>query len=475
MRLSRPSFAPSRPSSAPRRGARAARIVGTLLALLLAELLLLALVAGAARAEGEVAPRRNLVVETVERVKPAVVSIRTTQRVTRSQFAFEDDDLVLRPQTVEVEGSLGSGVIFHPAGFLITNAHVIAPASSLMVEISTPSGNESRKAAPFAVDLTNDLAILRILPREGAAVPETFPYLRLGTSSDLMLGETVIAVGNPFRLGVSVSTGVVAGQNRTLTLGRRTFSDFVQVTAAVNPGNSGGALFDVTGRWIGVTTAIYERVRGGAEGIAFAIPADRVRRLVGQAFRRRVLADDWLGLDEVEGPAGEAQVKAVFPRGPAGASGIKAGDVITAVNGEPTPTLFDYAMATLNLPRRSVARLSVTRAGTPLPEPLLLPLAPVPTDDLSLEHLGFRGGDAADYQGGVLVKSVRPGGPAATAGLRPGDIVLGLGMWRLRHTDDLLVFVQMVAPGDLVDVLVQRTLPDGTRSPRGFTVRLTAE
>lgn len=443
-------------------------------------LLLLALVGpglagsgGAAAADGDAAQRRNQVVATVERVKPAVVSIRTTQQVARPWFDM--DGVVLREERDEVEGSLGSGVLFHPAGFVITNAHVIARASSLFVELNSPQGSVSRRAAPFAVDMTNDLAILRILPREGAEQAEIFPYLELGTSSDLMLGETVIAVGNPFKLGLSVSTGIVAGVNRTLNLGKRTFSDFVQVTAAVNPGNSGGALFDVTGRWIGVTTAIYNRV-SGAEGIAFAIPSDRVRRLVGQAFRRRVLADDWLGLEEVEGPAGVAQVKAVFPRGPAAASGLKAGDVLAQVNGVATPTLFDYAMATLNLPRGSVARLGVVREGRALPEPFLIQLSPVPTDELALKHLGFSVADVPDYQGGVVVKSVRAGGPAAKVGLRVGDVVLALGTWRIRHTDDLLVFVQMVGPGDLVDLLAQRPLPDGTlRSPRGLNGRLTAE
>lgn len=424
-------------------------------------------------ADGEPAQRRNQVVETVERAKPAVVSVRTTQRVARSLFDW--DDLVLREEPAEVEGGLGSGVIFHPAGFVITNAHVIAHASSLFVEqVSTAGGSVGRRALPFAVDLTNDLAILRIVPLEGATSPETFPFLSLGRSDDLLLGETVIAVGNPFKLGLSVSTGVVAGLNRSLRLGRRTFDDFVQVSAPINPGNSGGALLDVTGRWIGVTTAIYSRVYG-AEGIAFAIPADRVRRLVGTAFRRRVLTGDWVGLDEAEGPAAAAAVKAVFPRGPAAGTGIEAGDVILSVNGALTPTLYDYSMAMLALPAGSVVRLGLVRAGRELPTPVSLALTPVPTDALSLEHLGLLASDVAAYEGGVVVRSVEAGGPAERLGLRTGDVIRALGSWRVRHTDDLLVFLQMVKSDDLVDVVAQRPPADGSGQPvRNLTGRLRA-
>ncbi len=426
-----------------------------------------------AAADGDPEVRRNQIVRTVERAKPAVVSIRTTQRVARSLFDW--DDLVLREEPAEVEGGLGSGVIFHPAGFVITNAHVIAHASSLFVELSGAQGESiSRRAAPFAVDLTNDLAILRIAPQEGAAPGETFPHLSLGRSDDLMLGESVIAVGNPFKLGLSVSTGVVAGLNRSLRLGRRTFDDFVQVSAPINPGNSGGALLDVTGRWIGVTTAIYSRVYG-AEGIAFAIPADRVRRLVGTAFRRRVLTGDWLGLDEADDPAGAALVKAVFPQGPAVGTGVEVGDVIESVNGAATPTLYDYAMALLPLPSGSPVRLGLRRKGGPAPGVATVTLTPVPTDELARARLGLIASDVASYEGGVVVRSVEPGGPAEKLGLKVADVIRALGRWKIRNTDDLLVFLQVVKPGDLVDVVAQRPSPLGEDAPpRSLQGRLRA-
>ena len=440
-----------------------------------AVLVLLGLAAPAARGDGEPELRRSQVVKSVERVKPALVSIRTTQLVTQRWVDYED--LALREEPLEVEGSLGSGVVFHPAGFVITNAHVISRASNLYVHLSGEERGDGRRAVPFAVDLANDLAILRIVPVDGGR-GQPFAYLPLGRSNDLMLGESVIAVGNPFKLGLSVSTGVIAGLDRTLTLGRRRFDDFIQVDAAINPGNSGGALLDVTGRWIGVTTAIYRRV-SGAEGIGFAIPADRVRRLVGTAFKRRVLTGDWLGIEEGEGPGGEPMVKQIFPRGPAVAAGLRKGDVIATVNGIPTPSLHDYAITMLNVPVAGIVRLGIQRDGRPVPQPIVVQLLPVPTDELSEEHFGMQCSDVADYEAGVVVRSIRPGGPAAKIGLRVGDVVLGLGagdMLRIRNTDDLLVFLQNVAPDDLVEVAARRPSPEGNGgAARELRGRLRAE
>jgi serine protease Do len=445
---------------------RALRIAARLLLLGAVELVLLGAALPFVSADGEPEARRSQVVRAVERVKPAVVSVRTTQVVTQRLI---DWDLVIREEPMEVEGSLGSGVVFHPAGFVITNAHVILRGSNFFVH---PPGQEQAqgwRALPLAVDLTNDLAILRILPQEGR--PVTFPYLPLGRSNDLLLGETAIAVGNPFKLGLSVSTGVVAGVNRSLKVGRTTFNDFIQVDAAINPGNSGGPLLDITGRWIGVTTSIYRRVYG-AEGIAFAIPTDRVRRLVGAALKSRVAVGAWLGLDEVEGPDGAPTVKAVFPRGPAAASVLREGDTILSVNGQPTPTPYDYVLALLDAPLGSALTLRVRRGSSELP-PVSLPYEAIPTGPLARERLGLEVSDVGDYEAGVMVRAAQ--GPAAKVGIQAGDVIVGLGSWRIRHTDDLLLFLQYVKTGDLVEVYVRRPAPDGGRQPaRELSGRLTA-
>jgi S1-C subfamily serine protease len=268
-----------------------------------------------------------------------------------------------------------------------------------------------------------------------------------------MLGETVIALGHPFRLGLTVTRGIVGGLNRRLTLGEQTFDDFMQVDAAINPGNSGGPLLDVTGRWIGVNTAIFNRTRLPAEGIGFAIPSDRVRSLIARAFRQRVVSGHWLGLDYEEGPTGEAVIQQVYPKGPARDSGLRAGDVVTSVNRSPTATLYDLRIALASRGADGVVELGVRRGERRFVSTITA--APIPTERLSVTMLGFAAEDREDFNG-VVVTTVRQGGPAARVGLQPGDVVTDLGKWKIRNTEELLMFLQWVNPGDEVDLAVVR-------------------
>jgi S1-C subfamily serine protease len=423
---------------------------------------------GEARAGGDRETRRDRVVQAVEATRHAVVPIHTTHLIERRFF-----DVPIGPP-IQGKG-VGSGVIFHPHGYVITNAHVVDRASKVLVDVYAAGAEKATlEARIFAVDVANDLAILRLPPR--AVEAEPYPHLPLGRSDDLMLGETVIAVGNPFDIGLTVTTGVVAGLNRSLDLsadGRPAFADFIQTDVALNPGNSGGPLLDITGAWVGVNTVVWDRHRDRAEGIGFAIPVDRVRSLVGRAFERRLMTGEWLGLDFDAGSEGEARVRNVFPRGPAARSALQADDVVTHVNGTPTATLFDLRWELARLPVGAVVDLAATRDGRPLPSPARLPLLPVPTDTLSDEHLGLLAADvgeedepAASYDAGVVVRTVRPDGPAGRIGIHPGDVILALGAYQIRHMDDLLVFLQYVQPGDIVKVQVQRK----TRRPGGFVV-----
>jgi len=441
----------------------------TTLLLLSAFLLLPAaglLTAAPASAEGELEIRRNLLVRTVEKRRSAVVSIRTNQIVKRSWFDIWGYRHMGEPY--ERDGGLGSGAIFHPDGYVITNAHVISRATKIFVGIPKYDANgqsgeaHEHRALPVAIDIENDLAILRLMP-DAEHHLERFPYIPLGRSNDLMIGEGVIAMGHPFRLGFTVTRGIVSGLNRALELGGRKFDDFMQVDAAINPGNSGGPLFDVTGRWIGVNTAIYNRAHG-AEGIGFAIPADRVRSLIAKAFKRRVITGDWLGIEFMQGKQGEARVKRVFPKGPAARAGIAAGDVIAAAAGKPTPSLFDLRMRLIGLDTGAQVPVMVRRDGRPLRgNPLRLVLQPVPTNRLSAKHLGFTAEDTGESNG-VLVASIKPEGPAARMNMRPKDRIFALGGWEIRNTEDLLLFLQFVSPGDLVDVKIFRQ--EGRRARR---------
>ncbi len=429
---------------------------------LLSPLVLLALLLGPgappAAAEGELEIRRNLITKVVAKRRSAVVSIRTNRIVKRSWFDIWGRGY--RSEPYERDGGLGSGAIFHPDGYVITNAHVISRANKIFVGIPKhdAKGREQKphehRALPVAIDIENDLAILRLLPDPDHAL-ERFPYIPLGRSNDLLIGEGVIAMGHPFRLGFTVTRGIISALNRSLELGRRQFDDFMQVDAAINPGNSGGPLFDVTGRWIGVNTAIYNRAHG-AEGIGFAIPADRVRALIAKAFKRRVITGDWLGIEFEQGKQREARVKRVFPKGPAARAGIAAGDIVVAAAGRRTPTLFDLRMQLIGQETGTEVPVMVQRDGRALRgNPLRLTLAPVPTNRLSAKHLGFTAEDTGQSNG-VLVASVVEGGPGARMGLQPKDRIFALGGWEIRNTEDLLLFLQFVSPGDLVDVKIMR-------------------
>ena len=443
------------------------RTQAPLLLLLFGCAALCGLLAGApsvASGEGEVDLRRNQIVRVVEQRRPAIVSIRTNELVKRTWYDIWTHSR--QEKLYERDGGLGSGAIFHPDGYVITNAHVISRASNIFVGIpkvtATGVTDESveHKALPMAIDIEHDLAILRLLPDSENPIAK-YPYITLGRSDDIMVGETIIAMGHPFRLGFTVTTGIVSGLNRSLELGGRKFDDFMQVDAAINPGNSGGPLFDVSGRCIGVNTAIYNRAYG-AEGIGFAIPADRVRTLIANAFKRRIVSGDWLGIEFTAGKDGVAEIQHVYPKGPAAGSELRAGDEVIGINDGATPTLYDLRMALVSRPGDAPIELLVRRAGRLLRDgPIRLTLQPLPTDRLSLKHLGFTAKDTGD-SAGVMVDTVRPDGPAVRMKLRPEDMVYGLGEWKIRNTEDLLMFLQFVETGDLVDVKIERRGERGT-------------
>ena len=415
-----------------------------------------------AAAEGEKALRVSPVVEAVERTREAVVSIHTTELVQTPRW------YPWLPMLVEGKGR-GSGVIFHPEGYVITNAHVVARASEILVDVHHKDGRKTTHEAHIAaVDIAHDLAIIRLQPsadERGSGPP--FPYLDPGSSTDLMLGETVIALGNPYGIGLTVTTGVVSAVGRSLELGpeRVRFDDFIQTDAGMNPGHSGGALLDVTGRWIGVNSAILTHT-GGGEGIGFAIPVERVRALVARAFKRRLVSQDWLGIDLAPDAAAVPEVKYAFARGPAQKASVRAGDTITSVNGAATPTVYDFHWRLALVPVGTSVRLGVRHEGE---ERIVeVPLELLPTNELSDRLLGFVATDAEDEElrrlnlpldAGVIVRQVRPEGPAARMRLQPGDLIVGYGGdRRFRHSDDLLIFLQFVQPGDLVELNVIRPM-----------------
>ncbi|MBA4212953.1 MAG: 2-alkenal reductase [Polaromonas sp.] len=292
---------------------------------------------------------------------PAVVSINTS-KVAHSApqsndpwFRFFFGDQGARPQT-----GLGSGVIVSPAGYILTNNHVIEEADQIEVVL-----NDGRKSAAQVIgtDPETDLAILKIALTE-------LPVITLGNSDALSIGDPVLAIGNPFGVGQTVTSGIVSALGRT-QLGINTFENFIQTDAAINPGNSGGALVDTHGHLMGINTAIYSR-SGGSMGIGFAIPTSTARSVLEAIVRDGQVTRGWIGVEpqdltpelaESFGLASDAGViiTGVLQNGPAAQAGIRPGDVITSVAGRDVNNVAQLLSAVAALKPGTPATLEVVR------------------------------------------------------------------------------------------------------------------
>ncbi len=373
--------------------------------------------------------RRTPVVDAVERNAPATVNITTTQEIRRRSNPFFRTDPFFddffgrfpdpRPRH---RPNLGSGVIIDHDGHVLTNAHVLAASTEIRVTLA--DGREF-EGELIGTDPATDLAVLRVLS------DESLPAARLGSSDDLMIGETVIAIGNPFGLHHSVTTGVLSATNRSIRARDREFRGFLQTDASINPGNSGGPLLNLDGEVIGINTAILDR----SEGIGFAIPIDRAMRIVDDLIRHGEVFPVWLGIRlqelnpplrrafEVTSPHG-VLVSHVFSDAPAGRAGVQVGDAIVELNGDPLDSVRAYFQLLATLTEGDAARLVVERGGTR--RSFQLQGAAFPehrSGELAQVLLGFSVG-AASPGGGLVLEEVAKRGPAGQIGLRNGDVLL---------------------------------------------------
>lgn len=384
----------------------------------------------------------------VQQVSPAVVNIYAARLVQRrSPFAGDPffDQFFGRQFSgpPRVQSSLGSGVIVSADGLVVTNNHVIDGADE--VKVALADGREFESTVVLR-DEQSDLAVLRVDD------DETFPTIALGNSDALQTGDLVLAIGNPFGVGQTITSGIVSAVARS-GIGVGDFGFFIQTDAAINPGNSGGALIDMQGRLIGINTAIFSR-SGGSNGIGFAIPANMVRAVVDQAsvgssnFERpyvgaaftQVTAPiaDALGLPRPYG----ALVENVFADGPAEQSGLRAGDLVTAVNGVPIehPDALGYRLATIGpgnqadflvLSRGDERTVSIT-LGSPADAPSarrILIEGQGPFAGLELAALDpslTRQLRMPSSKQGIAVVGIGRNTPALRAGMRPGDIILAV-------------------------------------------------
>ncbi len=424
--------------------------------------LLLAALMLASAAQARTAPESFA--DLVDTLLPTVVNISTTQTVERGQGSEEFEEFFRefferrgeRPQPRR-QNSLGSGFIIDPSGYIVTNHHVIAEADEISVRLSDDTTLE---ATLVGSDEKTDLALLKV------ESPTPLPSARWGRSEKTRIGDWVIAIGNPFGLGGTVTAGIVSARQRDINAGP--YDDFIQTDASINRGNSGGPMFNLAGEVIGINSAIFSP-SGGSIGIGFAIPSALARNIVKQLRDQGTVRRGWLGVriqnvtDELaEGlrleRARGALVASVTPGGPAEASGLQQGDVVLEFNGRPVPKYRNLSRMVAETPVGEDVEVVVWRKGKAVTlEVRLGELEDVQTAALTaetgttetsdVEALGLKLATITpelrqrfqldEKTDGVVITEVTEGGNAAEKHLSPGDVIVEIDLEEVRSPSDV--------------------------------------
>lgn len=394
----------------------------------------------------------------VKETSPSVVNIYASRVVEERLSPFADDPFFSQffrsgPARQRVQRSLGSGVIVSGDGLVVSNYHVVGEASDIRVVLSD---KREYKGEVILADKDADVAVLRL---DGAS---DLPALPLADSDALEVGDLVLAIGNPFGVGQTVSSGIVSGLARSGSAIPGGAGSYIQTDAAINPGNSGGALVDMSGRLVGINTSILSR-SGGSNGIGFAIPANLVREFTRQAEAGQTrFIHPWsgvstqsvddavaeaLGLDRPEGVV----LSELHPQSPFAMLGLTAGDVLLSLDDQPilSPSDLEYRLSIL--PVGSSVKLSALRAGEPVELDLSLIAAPgsESIDTVEITSSGPLGGlVVADLTPALIdeyglslmsdgVVLLEAQGPSARLGLQPGDRIVEVNATEIRTTKDL--------------------------------------
>jgi serine protease Do len=381
------------------------------------------------------AARRSPVVVVAHNVLPSVVNIQSEATITRRVIDpfFDPFGMFGGNQTYKSQ-SLGSGFVWSSDGIIVTNNHVIEGASKTTVIFNDGTQVTARL---IGVDPDSDVAVLRVDAKNLVAAP-------IGTSSDLLIGETVVAVGNPFGLSGTVTTGVVSALGRSVPSKEagRTFTDFIQTDASINPGNSGGPLLNVEGRVIGINTMIY----ANAQGIGFAIPVDRAKKVIQDILRFGQVQNAWIGAvtstltpEEAKrlglsAPKG-ALVERVFANSPAASAGLRAGDIITTVGDRSVDSREAFSTFTSTLAAGQPVQLGIVRGGSATRVSVKPATPPTNLGLTILEDVcGLRVGNHARS---VVITDVVRGSRADRIGVTSGDVIVGVNGNEVRSTDGL--------------------------------------
>jgi len=419
--------------------------------------MLLLLLAWPLHSLGEDSQRETAVVKAVRKVSPVVVNISSALEVRErvSPFSgfrldpsmefffrdFFDPGFEKRHQRT----SLGSGVIIDgKRGFILTNNHVLHKTGSIAVVLK--DGREF-KAQIVGADPESDLAVLRISSQQ------PLPAIEMGNSDNLMIGETVFAIGNPFGFSNTVTTGVISAVNRSIRVEGMVYNSFIQTDASINPGNSGGPLLNINGELIGINTAIYAK----AQGIGFAIPINKAKRIVGDLIKFGEVVQVWIGITVQNIDQQLSQylkladtrgvlIKKVEKSSPAGAAGIQDGDVLVSIGKRNILSENDYQAAMKDYAAGQIIDINIWRSGKDqtvavraavFPEELALDLAysllGINVENLSSDN---RYAYQAFAEKGVLITGIHRQSYLARIGVRPGDVIRQIDDIIISDTDD---------------------------------------
>jgi serine protease Do len=439
----------------------------------------------------------NLFVNIAKKLDPAVVNVSTKSKIEKTHRNFRppgggrpgpgqrrspdsfrdfyDKFFGERPNpNQKPKRGMGSGFVIDKEGHILTNYHVIEGAEEIIVSLENEGSEKEYTATLIGSDSKTDIALIKINRDENT--PKEFPFLRLGSSEHLEVGEWVVAIGNPFGLSHTVTVGVVSALGRSIGAGP--YDEFIQTDASINPGNSGGPLINIEGEVIGINTAIISGNSGGNVGIGFAIPINIAKGILKDLKEKGSVTRGWLGvmiqkitpelaksfgLNQSEG----ALVGDVIPDGPAFKGGVKRGDVIVRFDGKEVKDMEDLPKIVAATTPNSVVNVEIVREGSPKTLSIKIetltdkqPTVVAKADPLGMQVQDITPELAKSLQlkndQGVLVSDVTPGNSAAESGIRRGDVISEMNRSPITNIKDYQRLSSSVKTGDSILFLVKR-------------------